>query len=306
MLADKYHVISTKQFFDHSILESLFALTNQVKSGKFVSRSEGKILATLFYEPSTRTRFSFESAMMRLGGNVISTEAAGHFSSVSKGESLEDTIRVVSSYCDVIVLRHPEAGSAERAATVATVPLINAGDGLGEHPTQALLDVYTISQYFPQVNNLKIALVGDLLNGRTIHSLLYLLGLYKNISFELVAPSKLQLPKQYKNYLASHNLKFRELNSLDGLSRDIDVLYVTRVQKERFADTAEYETLKHYFIVDSKLANSLQKSAIIMHPLPRVGELLPEVDTNPRAKYFEQAANGLFVRMALLDHLLSS
>lgn len=302
----KRNVISTKQFFDRQILDSLFDQAIAIKAGHFVGRSQDKILATLFYEPSTRTRFSFEAAMMRLGGNVISTEAAGQFSSVSKGESLEDTIKVVSAYCDAIVLRHPEVGSAERAAAVAKVPVINAGDGLGEHPTQALLDIFTIREKFGHIDGLKVAMVGDLLNGRTVHSLLFLLGLFKDVSVQLIAPSQLELGEEYKKYLDDNQVAYQQSASLAEIDRAVDVLYVTRVQKERFSDAAEYEKLKHYFVVNTKVAEQLKPEAIIMHPLPRVGELDPAVDANPRARYFEQAENGLYVRMALLNHIFSA
>lgn len=221
------HVISTQQFFDRPILEQLFVvarqLKNQLKSGQVERRLQGQVLASLFYEPSTRTRFSFEAAMQHLGGAVISTEAASHFSSVTKGESLEDTIKVTGGYADVIVLRHPEVGAAERAASVSPVPIINAGDGLGEHPTQALLDIFTINEECGRVDGLKIALIGDLLNGRTIHSLLFLLGLYKNIKIHLLSPSQLQLPPVYKKYLQTNKIEYEQAQDLEGLDASFDL-----------------------------------------------------------------------------------
>lgn len=304
-ISDKRHVISTKQFFDRKILEKLFASAAAMKHGDIQTKLSGKILATVFYEPSTRTRFSFEAAMMRLGGNVITTEAAGQFSSALKGETLEDSIKVISGYADAIVLRHPEVGSAERAADVSDVPVINAGDGGGEHPTQALLDTFTINEEIGHIDNIKVAMVGDLLNGRTIHSLLFLLEQYEGLEFQLVAPEKLRLPDDYKSFLSQKGFKFEEIDSLDKLNPDTDVVYMTRVQKERFSDAAEYEQLKHYFVLDKKMLAKLKDKAVIMHPLPRVGEIAEEVDADPRAAYFRQAQNGLYVRMALLEHILS-
>lgn len=300
------HVISTAQFFDRPILKQLFESADRMRSGNHGGELAGRMLASLFYEPSTRTRFSFEAAVQRLGGSVISTEAAAHFSSVTKGESLEDTIKVTAGYSDVIVLRHPEVGSAERAAAVSTVPVINAGDGLGQHPTQALLDIYTIQHELGAVDGLSIALVGDLLNGRTIHSLLFILGLYKVAKIYLVAPNQLKLPKEYKAYLDKSGIEYEEKDSLEFLDDSIDVVYVTRVQKERFKSDAEYQKLKDYFVVDSNTVKRLKDKSIIMHPLPRVNEISTDVDDDPRAAYFRQAENGLYVRMALLAHILSA
>lgn len=299
------HVISTSQFFDRPILGRLFESATAMKAGDYDHDGlKRKVLASLFYEPSTRTRFSFEAAIQRQGGSVISTEAAAHFSSVTKGETLEDTIKVTSGYADVVVLRHPEVGSAERAAAVSAVPLINAGDGGGEHPTQALLDIFTIADECGKVDGIRIALIGDLLNGRTIHSLLFLLGLYKEVQIDLVAPKQLKLPNKYKDYLNQKNLKFTERTNLDFLDKSVDVLYVTRVQKERFDSIEEYDKLKDYFVIDNQTLQRLSSKAVIMHPLPRVGEIAPEVDGDPRAAYFRQAANGMYVRMALLKEIL--
>lgn len=306
MSTSNKHVISAAQFFDRPILAKLFASADAMRTGDHRNKLGGQVLASLFYEPSTRTRFSFEAAMQRQGGSVISTEAAAQFSSVTKGESLEDTIKVTAGYADVIVLRHPEVGSAERAAAVSTVPVINAGDGLGQHPTQALLDIYTIQHELGKVDGLTVALVGDLLNGRTIHSLLFLLGLYKVAKVYLVAPVKLQLPDEYRDYLRKVGVEFEDKDSLDFLDKSVDVVYMTRVQKERFESVDEYEKLKDYFVLDKKVMNRLKDKAIIMHPLPRVNEIATEVDDDPRAAYFRQAENGLYVRMALLEHLLSA
>lgn len=305
MITDNHHVISTEQFFSRPILEKLFASAKAMKIAAPSQQLKGKILATVFYEPSTRTRFSFEAAMMRLGGDVITTEAAAQFSSHSKGETLEDSIKVISSYADAIVLRHPEVGSAERAAKVSVVPVINAGDGQGEHPTQALLDAFTINEELGHIDGLKIAMVGDLLNGRTIHSLLALLGLYHDIKVVLIAPDKLRLPESHKHSLGD-KMSFSEASSLEALDDSFDVVYVTRVQKERFEDQDEYQRLKDYFVVNQSVMDRLGKQTVVMHPLPRVGEIDPLVDADPRAAYFRQAQNGLYVRMALLDHILGS
>jgi aspartate carbamoyltransferase catalytic subunit len=298
------HVINTSQFFDRAILERLFVEAAKMKAGDYNPQAlHGKIIATLFYEPSTRTRLSFESAIMKLGGNVISTEAAGQFSSAIKGESLEDSIKVIGGYADLIVLRHPEVGSAERAAKVSRVPVVNAGDGGGEHPTQALLDALTIQQERGTIDGLKVALVGDLNHSRSMHSLVFLLGLYK-VEFLLVAPDQLQLPAQYLQYLKKKRLKYTIVENLNALDKTIDIVYMNRIQKERFEDPNEYEHIKDYFVFKRSRLSQLKPEARIMDPLPRVGKIDPSVDRDPRAAYFRQAENGLYARMALLAHLL--
>jgi aspartate carbamoyltransferase catalytic subunit len=211
---------------------------------------------------------------------------------------------VIGAYADAVVIRHPQPGSAEQAMSVSSVPIINAGDGGGEHPTQALLDTFTIHNELGKLEGLKVALIGDLKNGRTIHSLLFLLGLYSGVELILVAPEQLQLPEKYKAYLDQNNIIYKEASSLEEIDDSFDVLYVTRVQKERFDDPAEYEKLKDVFIVDKQVLGRLKKEAIIMHPLPRVNEIATEVDDDPRAAYFRQAENGLYARMALLAHIL--
>jgi len=303
------HIVDTKQFLDRKLIADIFKRAERFEKSERQGRTskilKNKILASVFYEPSTRTRFSFESAMLKLGGETISTESAGQFSSSIKGEALEDSIKVISGYADVIVLRHPDADSAERAANVSSVPVINAGSGDGEHPTQALLDLYTIKKELVRIDNLKIALVGDLLYGRTIHSLLQLLSLGKNVEIFLISPNTLALPKIYLSFLKSHTMKFSEHNSLKNILKDIDVLYMTRVQKERFSSPKLYEKVKHVFTLDKKALNTLDKEAIIMHPLPRVNEIHSSVDSDRRAAYFQQAKNGLYIRMALLELLLT-
>ncbi len=301
------HVLSTKQFSDPSILQRLFELSlemeKNVKNEKLFPILNGKVMAALFYEPSTRTRFSFESAMNRLGGRVISTEAAGQFSSVTKGETLEDTIRIVGGYSDVIVLRHSEKGAAEKAASVSSVPVINAGDGAGEHPTQALLDMYTIWREHGRMNSLNVVMLGDMLYGRTVHSLVQLLSSFENNRILLVSPSSLKLPDGYAQILREKNILFDEVEQLPEDLSKVDVLYVTRIQKERFANANEYELVKNCCNVNGDLLSRLPPHTIIMHPLPRVGEISPEIDHDPRAAYFRQARNGLFVRMSLLELL---
>lgn len=297
------HIISADQFRNRRILEEIFSLADRIRNpdaDKLGEVLKNKIMATLFYEPSTRTRFSFESAMLRLGGSVISTESAGHFSSAIKGETLEDTIKIAGSYADVIVLRHHEIGSAKKAAEISSVPIINAGDGSGEHPTQAVLDIYTIWKEFGRIDNIKIALIGDLLYGRTIHSLIHLLSLSKNVELYLISPPQLKLPDEYKKFLNKYKIKFYEFNSIRGDAMRSDVFYITRVQKERFASDENYEKIKNLFVIDKKFMRQINRKAIIMHPLPRVNEINPEIDSDKRAAYFRQAQNGLYVRMALL------
>ncbi|MFZ5559238.1 MAG: aspartate carbamoyltransferase [Patescibacteria group bacterium] len=301
------HIVSTKQFLNKKILNDIFKVADSFEKtnqrGRVPKILQNKILSCVFYEPSTRTRFSFESAMLKLGGQVISTESAGHFSSAIKGETLEDSIRIISGYSDIIVLRHPEVGAAERAAKVSLVPIVNAGDGSGEHPTQALLDLYTIRKELGRLDDLKIAMVGDLLYGRTIHSLIYLLSISHNIEVFLVSPRELKLPEKYKSFLEKHKIKFSESDNLENIISKIDVLYMTRIQKERFSSSQLYERVKNSFALDKKLLNKLRKQAVIMHPLPRVNEISQEVDSDNRAAYFRQARNGLYIRMALLNLL---
>lgn len=301
------HVLSTRQFADPSVLQRLFELAlemeKNVTNEKLFPVLNGKVMATLFYEPSTRTRFSFESAMNRLGGRVISTEAAGHFSSVTKGETLEDTIRIVGNYADVIVIRHFEKGAAEKAASVSRVPVINAGDGPGEHPTQALLDMYTIWREHGRMDQLNVIMMGDLLYGRTVHSLVQLLSIFPHNTLTLVSPPSLKMPEFYTQILREKNISYTETDALPTDLSDVDVLYVTRVQKERFADENEYKRMKDCCNVDEAILPRLSPNTIIMHPLPRVGEISPAIDSDPRAAYFRQAGNGLYVRMALLELL---
>ena len=303
------HIISTKQCADTEFLGELFALARQMDQQDRERTLElslrGRILATLFYEPSTRTRLSFEAAMQKLGGSVLTVENARESSSAAKGETISDTIRVVSGYADAIAIRHYQEGTAKAAAAMSPVPVINAGDGVGEHPTQALMDIYTIHKELGRLDGIRIALVGDLLNGRTIHSLLPLLCLYPGLVVDLIAPEALRLPGSYVDYLKEHGATVNEMDSMDGAIDAADVVYITRVQGERFASKDEYERVKDVFILSGKAADNLKGDAIIMHALPRVNEIAPEVDSNTRAAYFRQAKNGLYIRMALLQYLLA-
>lgn len=263
----------------------------------------GKVLSCLFYEPSTRTSSSFIAAMERLGGSVIPITQGVQFSSVSKGETLHDTICTLEQYSDVIVLRHPETGAAAIAAAAATVPVINAGDGTGEHPTQALLDLFTIKQELGTLNGIHVAMVGDLRYGRTVHSLAQLL-LHYDVTFSFVSPELLRLPLPYMNQIKDAGKRVRETYSVADVIGSADVLYVTRVQKERFTDLAQYEEVKDYYRVTPELMERAKAQAVVMHPLPRVNEIDVRVDSDPRAAYFRQVKNGMYIRMALLAAVL--
>jgi len=298
-----HHVVAA-QDFNRGMLEELFRTAHAME--EVVARGgskllDGKIMASLFYEESTRTRFSFETAMLRLGGSVISTENARQFSSVSKGETLEDTIRIMNGYADVIVMRHYESGAARRAADVSRVPIVNAGDGTGQHPTQAFLDLYTIEKELGRIDGIRIAVVGDLANGRTVRSLCYLLAKYRDVRIFMVAPEVVRMREDIKEYLARNDVRFSEVDDLREIAPDVDVLYQTRIQKERFGDrTEDYQAARGVYVVDRGLVSRMKADSIIMHPLPRVDEIDTEVDADPRAAYFRQAQNGLYIRMALL------
>ncbi|MEM0095730.1 MAG: aspartate carbamoyltransferase [Candidatus Bathyarchaeia archaeon] len=264
---------------------------------------KGKILATLFFEPSTRTRLSFEAAMHKLGGSTIGF-AEAEIASVRKGENLADTVRTVENYADVIAIRHPLEGAARLAAEFAKVPIINGGSGAEEHPTQALLDLYTILKEKGTINNLKIALVGDLRYGRTVHSLAYALSNY-NVELYLVSPESLKMRREVLEEIKGKIPVIEETN-IGKVISDLDVLYVTRIQKERFPDPAEYIKVKGSYKIDLELLRNAKKDMIILHPLPRVDEIAPEVDNTPHARYFQQVWNGIVVRMALLALILGA
>lgn len=298
------HLTSTAQITRADadlLLHTAREMEEMLSQGKGSDRMHGKILASLFYEPSTRTRLSFESAMLRLGGHVITADGL-QFSSMYKGESIEDTIRVVARYSDIICMRHPQEGSAEAAAKVSPIPFINAGDGPGQHPTQALLDLYTIHKERGTLDGVHIAMAGDLRFGRTVHSLTILLLLYPNTRFTFIAPSELSMPPYLLELLHARKVPFEEKTSLqDGLKAD--VLYMTRIQKERFADIAVYERLKDAYVL--RATDLKEKRLTVLHPLPRVMEIATDVDALPGAAYFRQAENGLTMRMALIALMLA-
>jgi aspartate carbamoyltransferase catalytic subunit len=299
-----HHVLESRQFNLPTLVE-LFDRTDQMD--RVVARGgtqdyQKKIMASLFYEPSTRTRFSFESAMLRLGGKVISTERACEFSSVSMGETLEDTVRVVGNYCDVIVLRHNAVGGASRAAAVSAVPVINAGDGKGgEHPTQALLDLYTIYKGIGAIDGVKVAMVGNLLDGRTVRSLAYLLGKFERVKIYFVAPQSLQMKKDMLDHLSEQDVWYTLESDLGKVLPEVDVVYVTRIEPEKL--TGEDQKKAPYYL-DGESIKKLRPEALILHPLPRLNEIAVGVDTDPRAAYFLQTKNGVLVRMALLTLVL--
>jgi aspartate carbamoyltransferase catalytic subunit len=300
------HVIDSQQF-TRPVLEELFERADSMRTDphRAAGRLQGRIMAALFYEPSTRTRLSFESAMLRLGGRTIGTDNAREFSSAAKGETLEDTIRIVAGYSDVIVLRHHEEGAAKRAAGISDVPVINAGDGKGQHPTQSLLDLYTIKRETGHVDGIRVAMVGDLANGRTARSLSYLLSRYRDVELWFVAPPQVAMGQDIKDKLDREGVTWHETEDLDAVLPQVDVVYQTRIQKERFVDEAAYDTVKGVYVIDARAMTRLRKDAIVLHPLPRLDEIDPAIDSDPRAAYFRQARNGVHIRMALLDMVLS-
>ena len=298
-------ILSVSQF-DRNKLDFIFGVGEEMRMlvERFGSADllQGKILANLFYEPSTRTSSSFMAAMLRLGGQVIPINNV-QYSSVTKGESLPDTVRTLESYSDVIVIRHPEVGSAAIAAHYSSKPIINAGDGVGEHPTQALLDLFTISEALGTIGGLKIAMVGDLKFGRTVHSLTKLLVNYP-VEFVFVSPEILRMPKDVLDVVDSTGHRYQETEDVHDCISDVDVLYVTRVQKERFTDLAVYEEVKDHYVVDPALMSKAKERMIVMHPLPRINEISYAIDNDPRAAYFDQMRNGMYIRMALLAAVL--
>ena len=298
-------IIAVKQF-SREDLSHIFGVADEMRAiVKRVGSTDllkGHVLASVFYEPSTRTSSSFIAAMSRLGGSVIPINEV-RYSSVTKGESLPDTIRTLESYADVIVLRHPDVGASEVASEYARKPIINAGDGVGEHPTQALLDLYTIHTDLGDIDGLQVAMVGDLRYGRTVHSLARLLSLY-DVEMTFVSPEILRLPLDVMNDVKSCGRPVRETYDVHDVIEDVDVLYVTRVQRERFADQAQYDMVKDYYVITPELMEKAKERMIVMHPLPRVGEISYAIDDDPRAAYFRQMENGMYVRMALLACVL--
>lgn len=271
----------------------------------FSHYADGKLLGTLFFEPSTRTRLSFESAMNRLGGSVVGFSDAS-VSSAKKGESLQDTVRTVSQYADIIAMRHPQEGAAYLASLAADCPIINAGDGGHQHPTQTLTDMLTISNYKENFDNHVIGICGDLKYGRTVHSLIKILNLFEGNKYILISPEELKLPQYVKEEVFDENSEYEEVRSLDEVIDKIDILYMTRIQRERFYSDAQYTRLKDSYLLDKKKMDRAREDMIVMHPLPRVNEIAKEVDSDPRAVYFKQAKFGMYVRMALIIKLLEA
>ncbi|MBQ9341679.1 MAG: aspartate carbamoyltransferase [Lachnospiraceae bacterium] len=287
-------------------LDKLLALADDIEKhpAKYAHACDGKILATCFYEPSTRTRLSFESAMLRLGGQVLGFSEAGS-SSAAKGESVSDTIRVISCYADICAIRHPKEGAPLVGSTKSLIPVINAGDGGHQHPTQTLTDLLTIKQKKGRLNNLTVGLCGDLKFGRTVHSLISALVRYENVKFVLISPEELKVPSYIKEeVLDANGVKYKEVEKLEDAMDELDILYMTRIQKERFFNEEEYLRMKGFYILDEKKMALGKDDMIVMHPLPRVNEISVAVDNDPRANYFEQAQYGVYVRMALILTLL--
>ncbi len=299
------HLLSPMDFSVEE-LDKLLQLASDIEKNpdKYKHMCEGKKLATLFYEPSTRTRLSFESAMLSLGGNVLGFSSAD-CSSASKGESVSDTIRIISCYADICAMRHPKEGAPMVAASKSSIPVINAGDGGHEHPTQTLTDLLTIRSLKGRLDNLKIGLCGDLKFGRTVHSLINALVRYKNISFVLISPTELRIPDYIReDVLEANNIPYEEVENLEEAMSSLDILYMTRVQRERFFNEDEYIRLKDRYILTKEKMNYANENMLILHPLPRVNEISVEVDDDPRAVYFKQVQYGVYVRMALILTLL--
>lgn len=299
------HLIEPRDFTVEE-LDELFNLANKImeKPEDFAHICDGKILGTLFYEPSTRTRLSFEAAMMRLGGNILGFSEPSS-TSISKGETLSDTIKMVSIYSDIIAMRHPKEGSAKVASIYSNVPIINAGDGGHQHPTQTLADLLTITSLKQGLKNHVIGICGDLKFGRTVHSLIKAMSRYSGNKFVLISPKELAIPQYIREeVLEKNNIEYVEVEKLEDIIGDLDILYMTRVQKERFFNEEEYIRLKDSYILDKAKMDLAKKDMIVMHPLPRVNEIAYEVDNDKRASYFKQAEYGMYVRMALMIKLL--
>lgn len=302
-----FNIISSSQFNKievEKILARASKMEEDCKKQRVRQILKNKIVACVFFEPSTRTRLSFETAALKLGAQVISAESAGSSSSAHKGETIEDTTRMLCCYADLVVIRHPKEGTLEAASKVSTKPLVNAGDGANQHTTQGFLDLYTIKKEHGRLNNLNIGFGGDLLNSRTLKSLVPFLRFYEGNKFYFISPKEMELPREYIKELKNAGVVFEELRSLEEKLPELDVLYMTRVQKERFKNVKDYNKVKDLFILKKKYLKNMKKDAIIMHPLPKINEIELEVDADPRAVYFRQAQNGLYVRMALLCYAL--
>ncbi|MBO5565229.1 MAG: aspartate carbamoyltransferase [Lachnospiraceae bacterium] len=298
------HLMSPTDFTVEE-LDHLFDVAEDIRKNMadYAHKCDGKILATCFYEPSTRTRLSFESAMLRLGGKVLGF-ADGSNSSAAKGESVSDTIRVMSYYADICAMRHPKEGAPMVAAEKSLIPVINGGDGGHQHPTQTLTDLLTIRSLYGSLNNFTIGLCGDLKFGRTVHSLITALTRYENINYVFISPEELKVPSYIKEMLKAKNIPYKQVTTLEEVMPDLDILYMTRVQKERFFNEEDYVRLKDFYILDSQKMKLAKEKMFIMHPLPRVNEIAVEIDDDPRAAYFRQSEYGVFVRMALILTLL--
>lgn len=298
------HLISPLDFSVEE-LDKLIHLAYDIKDNpaKYAHACDGRILATCFYEPSTRTRLSFESAMLRLGGKTLGFASADS-SSAAKGESVSDTVSVISGYADICAMRHPKEGAPLVASTHATIPVINAGDGGHQHPTQTLTDLFTIHSLNGEIKNLTIGLCGDLKFGRTVHSLITALVRYENIKFILISPEELKAPSYIRQLLIDKNIPFEEVVTLDDSMSELDILYMTRVQRERFFNEEDYLRMKDFYILDKAKMNLAKDNMLVLHPLPRVNEISVEVDKDPRAAYFKQAKYGVYIRMALILTLL--
>jgi len=294
-------IISIREMDKNSLLK-IIETSNRVKNGEYKNFLTGKVLATLFFEPSTRTRLSFESAMRYMGGGVIGFSGT-EYTSIKKGETLQDTIMTVSGYCNVIVMRHPVEGTARLASEIAIVPVINAGDGANQHPTQTFLDLFTLSELFANLSDVRVGFLGDLKYGRTVHSLAYALSLYQSPLW-FIAPDLLRMPEYLTQEIKENGSRVHEVDDLERLEEHIDVLYITRIQKERFGDMQEYERIAGCYRVTKKVVDMLGKDIKIMHPLPRVDEIAQEVDELENALYFRQAHNGIPVRQAVLGLVL--
>ncbi len=298
------HLLSPMDFTTEE-LDKLFDLATDIEQNKskYAHACDGKILATCFYEPSTRTRLSFESAMLRLGGQVLGFSDAGS-SSASKGESVSDTIKVISGYADICAMRHPKEGAPMVAAEKSDIPVINAGDGGHQHPTQTLTDLLTIRSLTGTIGNFTIGLCGDLKFGRTVHSLIHALVRYEGINFIFISPQELRVPDYITEELKAHNIPYEEVTNLETVMPQLDFLYMTRVQRERFFNEEDYIRLKDFYILDTAKMELAKPNMLVLHPLPRVNEISVEVDKDPRAAYFKQAQYGVYVRMALILTLL--
>ena len=296
-------LISITDFSKEEYLK-IMELSERFESNPAQSLLKGKVIATLFFEPSTRTRLSFETAINRLGGKIIGFSDSNS-SSVSKGETLHDTIKMVSNYADMIIMRHPLEGSARFAAEVSNVPVINAGDGANQHPSQTLLDMYSIRKTQGRLDDINLFLVGDLKYGRTVHSLLMAMSQFRNPIFNFVAPPELAMPDEYKHFLSQRGIRYFEHLEFNDIINQADIIYMTRVQKERFIDPVEYEKVKNVYILRNEMLAGTKSTVKILHPLPRINEIHTDVDSNPKAYYFDQARNGVFTRMAIISHLLN-